>query len=54
MDELIARVEQLKSEIQAMKDNPALKDETYGKKIKELMTLRRHQTRMGKKKKLLE
>jgi hypothetical protein len=48
-DELIARIEQLRSEIKAMKENPSLKDETYGKKVKELMKLRLIQTRQGRK-----
>jgi len=49
MSDLTDRIEQLKMEIQAMQNNPALKDKTYGKKVQELMRLRRQQTSKGNK-----
>jgi hypothetical protein len=49
MSQITEQIEKLKLEIKAMQDNPSLRDGTYGKKIKELMKLRRQQTRKGRK-----
>jgi len=49
MNQINDRIEELKLEIKAMQDNPALRDESYGTKIKELMKLRRQQICKGRK-----
>ncbi len=51
MSELTDRIEELRVQIKAMQDNPELKDDSYGEKVKELMKLRRQQTCKGRKSK---
>ena len=46
-DQIVAQIEDLKIEIEAMKLDPLLKDQ-YGKKVKELSRLRRSLVRRGK------
>jgi len=49
MSNLIEQIEKLQLEIKAMQADPLLKDQ-YGKKVRELIRLRRSQIRLGKKK----
>jgi hypothetical protein len=54
MKNINERIEELKQEIKAEQANPQLGSTTYRDKLKELMKLRRQQTRKGSKNKCPE